>query len=162
MLRRARDRRLAHPPDWWCTASRCSGSPSIRARRRQRRRPLRGKKREEIERGWCLQEGTSCPTHFNAGSTSQEKRAVATRLSSRHRPQFYSPTACVHGGVAGLHGDGDAGDTSRRRHARDPIACEEGRRFASARGQDRRAGVVTKILAEAFRRPMQQPAPANK
>jgi len=122
---------------------------------------LRGTKREEIERGMVLaKKGSIHPhNHFTAEVyvLKKEEGGRHTPFFNGYRPQFYFRTTDVTGTVtlpAGtemvMPGDNIKVDVELV----SPIACEEGLRFAIREGgKTVGAGVVTKILAEAAKKP---------
>src|SRR4249919_2821941 len=122
---------------------------------------LRGTKREEIERGQVLcKPGSITPhTKFKAEVyvLKKEEGGRHTPFFNGYRPQFYFRTTDVTGTVtlpAGMEmvmpGDNIKVDVELV----SSIACEEGLRFAIREGgKTVGAGVVTKILAEAVKKP---------
>jgi elongation factor Tu len=122
---------------------------------------LRGTKREEIERGMVLaKKGTITPhNHFTAEVyvLKKEEGGRHTPFFNGYRPQFYFRTTDVTGTAtlpAGtemvMPGDNIKIDVELV----SAIACEEGLRFAIREGgKTVGAGVVTKILAEAAKKP---------
>ena len=115
---------------------------------------LRGTKREDVERGMVvIKPGTTTPhTEFEASVyiLSKEEGGRHTPFFNNYRPQFYFRTTDVTGVVTLPEGTemvmpGD--NTDRTVQLIQPIAMEEGHRFAIREGgRTVGAGRVTKIL----------------
>src|SRR5881392_3766044 len=132
---------------------------------------LRGTKKEEVERGQVLAKPGSVNPHkkFKAEVyiLKKEEGGRHTPFFNNYRPQFYFRTTDVTGTVKlpegtemVMPGDNIKVDVELV----SAIACEDGLRFAIREGgKTVGAGVVTKILAEAAKKPEKAaaaPAPA--
>src|SRR5512144_1489373 len=122
---------------------------------------LRGTKREEIERGMVLcKKGTVPPhNHFECEVyvLKKEEGGRHTPFFNGYRPQFYFRTTDVTGTAtlpAGVEMVMPGDNVEMTVELIAPIAREEGLRFAIREGgKTVGAGVVTKILAEAAKKP---------
>ena len=114
---------------------------------------LRGTKKEEVQRGQVLAKPGSVTPHTNFEANvyilTKEEGGRHTPFFSNYRPQFYFRTTDITGGIALPEGTemvmpGDNTEMSVELH--DPIAMEEGLRFAIREGgRTVGAGRVTKI-----------------
>ena len=115
---------------------------------------LRGTKKEEIERGQVLAKPGSINPHKKfMGEVyilKKEEGGRHTPFFKGYRPQFYFRTTDVTGSVqlpAGAEMVMPGDNVSLEIELINPIACEEGLRFAIREGgKTVGAGVVTKIL----------------
>jgi elongation factor Tu len=116
---------------------------------------LRGIEREDVERGQVLAKPGSIKPHTDFEAQvyvlSKEEGGRHTPFFSGYRPQFYIRTTDVTGNIELQQGvemvmPGD--NTQMTVHLIQPIALEEGQRFAIREGgRTVGAGAVTKILA---------------
>ena len=115
---------------------------------------LRGTKREEVERGQVLSKPGSITPHKNFQGEvyilKKEEGGRHTPFFKGYRPQFYFRTTDVTGSVelpAGAEMVMPGDNVNLDIELINPIACEEGLRFAIREGgKTVGAGVVTKIL----------------
>jgi elongation factor Tu len=130
---------------------------------------LRGTKREEIERGMVLcKKGSISPhNHFEAEVyvLKKEEGGRHTPFFNGYRPQFYFRTTDVTGTAtlpAGVEMVMPGDNIKFEVELVSSIACEQGLRFAIREGgKTVGAGVVTKILAEAAKKPEKAAAAAT-
>jgi elongation factor Tu len=114
---------------------------------------LRGTKKEEVQRGQVLAKPGSVTPHTNFEANvyilTKDEGGRHTPFFSNYRPQFYFRTTDITGGIALPEGTemvmpGDNTEMAVELH--DPIAMEEGLRFAIREGgRTVGAGRVTKI-----------------
>jgi elongation factor Tu len=115
---------------------------------------LRGTKKDEVERGQVLAKpGSITPhTHFEGQVyiLSKDEGGRHTPFFSNYRPQFYFRTTDVTGSIelpSGVEMVMPGDNTEMTVELGDPIAMEEGLRFAIREGgRTVGAGRVTKIL----------------
>jgi elongation factor Tu len=116
---------------------------------------LRGVERDDVERGMVLAKPNSVKPHVDFEAEvyvlSREEGGRHTPFFNGYRPQFYLRTTDVTGSIELAEGvemimPGD--NTTMKVHLIQPIALEEGLRFAIREGgRTVGAGAVTKILA---------------